>query len=62
MEGPGRDDLIGASAAREAASDYVSRHLVREILDEIEERIDLLETQFEPIEKIRLQNHPRSAV
>ena len=55
-----RGDLIAAISASETATDYVSRHLLREILDETEEHIDYLETQLELIEKVGLQNYLQS--
>jgi bacterioferritin len=60
MEREGREDLLAAIAACEEASDYVSRHMLREILDETEEHIDWLETQLELIEKVGAQNYLQS--
>ncbi len=62
MERQGRQDLVAAIAECEGTSDYVSRHILREILDETEEHIDYLETQLELIEKIGLQNYLQSAM
>ena len=62
MERQGRADLVAAIGASEAATDYVSRHLLREILDETEEHIDWLETQLDLIQNVGLQNYLQSAM
>ena len=62
MERQGRQDLIGAITECEGAPDYVSRHILREILDETEDHIDYLETQLELIDKVGLQNYLQSAM
>ena len=41
----------------EAVSDYVTRHLLREILDSEEEHVDWLETQYELIKRMGLENY-----
>lgn len=47
-------------AACEAARDYVSRDILREILDDTEEHIEWIETQLELITKIGLENYLQS--
>ena len=49
--------LKEAIAHCEAVRDYVSRDLFAEILDNEEEHVDVLETQFEMIERMGLQNY-----
>ena len=62
MERQGRTDLVAAIAECEGAPDYVSRHILREILDDTEEHIDWLETQLELIDKVGVQNYLQSAM
>jgi bacterioferritin len=62
MERQGRQDLVAAIAECEGVPDYVSRHILREILDETEDHIDYLETQLELIDKVGLQNYLQSAM
>lgn len=41
----------------EKVNDYMSRHLLREILGSEEEHVDFLETQFDMIERMGLENY-----
>ena len=49
--------LRGAIEYCETKRDYVTRDLLVEILDNEEEHVDILETQFEMIERMGLQNY-----
>jgi len=53
-------DLRDAIAFCEKVGDYVSRDLVRNILDSEEEHVDWLETQQGLINKVGLQNYTQS--
>ena len=50
-------DLRDGIARCEEASDYVSRNLLRDILEAEEEHIDWLETQLELISRIGIENY-----
>jgi len=49
--------LRDAIAYCESIRDYVSRDLFQQILDSEEEHVDTLETQFEMIERMGIQNY-----
>lgn len=49
--------LRTAIADCESVGDYVTRDLLREILDSEEEHVDFLETQFEMIERMGIENY-----
>ncbi|WP_445495500.1 bacterioferritin [Photorhabdus sp. SF281] len=57
LELQGAKDLREAIAYADSIHDYVSRDLMIDILDEEEEHIDWLETQFELIERMGIQNY-----
>ncbi|MEQ8653377.1 MAG: bacterioferritin [Kiloniellales bacterium] len=50
-------DLKAAIKQCEAVEDYVSRHVLREILSSEEEHVDFLETQLDMIERMGLENY-----
>lgn len=50
-------DLRAAIKYCEEVEDYVTRHVLREILESEEEHIDFLETQFELIKRMGLENY-----
>jgi len=53
-------DLREGMAYCESVRDYVSRDLLREILDSEEEHVDWLETQLSLIDQVGLQNYLQS--
>jgi len=53
-------DVRKGIAHCEKVGDYVTRHLLREILDSEEEHIDWLETNLELIDKMGIQNYIQS--
>ena len=57
LEYEASEQLRGAIAHCETVRDYVSRELFESILESEEEHIDFLETQFEMIERMGLQNY-----
>lgn len=60
VERRGRECLIKAIDTCETKKDYVSRDLLRHILEDTEEHIDYLETQLQLIESVGLQNYLQS--
>jgi len=50
-------DLRAAIKYCESVEDYVTRHVLREILDSEEEHVDFIESQFDLIERMGLQNY-----
>ena len=57
-----QQDLVAAMSVCEVEQDYVSRELLNEILEEVEEHIDWLETQVSLINKVGLQNYLQSSL
>lgn len=55
-------DLREGMAYCESVRDYVSRDLLREILDSEEEHVDWLETQLSLIDQVGLQNYLQSKI
>jgi bacterioferritin len=60
LERGGRKTLLKAIGTCEDSHDYVSRDLLRHILDETEGHIDWLETQLDLLETIGVQNYLQS--
>jgi bacterioferritin len=60
LERSSRTTLIEAIAVCEKGQDYVSRHILRDILDDTEKHIDYLETQLELVKKVGVQNYLQS--
>lgn len=56
LEMASRETLLGGIAASEAAKDYVTRELFKEILEDTEKHIDWLETQLDVMQKVGIQN------
>mgnify|MGYP003611136792 CR=1 FL=1 len=60
LEQTSQATLKAGIAHCESVRDYVSRDLLKDILDDTEEHIDQLETQLELVEKVGLQNYVQS--
>lgn len=60
VERRGRKTLVKAIEVCEDDKDYVSRDILRHILDDTESHIDYLETQLDLIESMGLQNYLQS--
>ncbi len=54
--------LVAVVGLCEKQADYVSRHLVREILEGCEERIDFFEMQLNLLDSVGLPNYLQSAM
>jgi bacterioferritin len=57
LEVASRVDLLEAISACESARDFVSRKILRDILEREEEHIDWIETQLDLIQRVGLQNY-----
>ena len=62
LELGGRKTVIDGIAQCEAASDFISRQILTEILADTEEHIDFLEAQFKLIEQLGEPNYLQSAM
>lgn len=60
LEQTAQQTVKNGIAACETARDYVSREILRDILDDTEEHIDWIETQLYLIDKIGLENYLQS--
>ncbi|HRD27535.1 MAG TPA: bacterioferritin [Caulobacter sp.] len=62
VEVGGRDTLVAGVGQCETANDYVSRQILKEILQDTEEHIDFLETQLNLLRTLGEQNYLQSAL
>ena len=58
----GRETLVPGINQCEAANDFVSRELLKEILEDTEHHIDFLETQLKLVKALGEQNYLQSAL
>lgn len=62
VEQNGRVTLVDGIKLCEESRDYVSRELLKEILEDTEEHIDFLETQLSLVQSLGEQNYLQSAM
>jgi len=62
LERQGHEHYLEAIAYCESVRDYVSRDILKDILNDTEAHIDYLETQLGLIDKMGLQNYLQSAM
>jgi bacterioferritin len=62
LELNGRKTLVDGIRQCEGVSDFVSRHILREILSDTEEHIDYLETQLSLVKSLGEANYLQSAM
>jgi len=62
VETGGRETLVPGINQCEAANDFVSRELLKEILEDTEHHIDFLETQLKLVRALGEQNYLQSAL
>ncbi len=60
LEQQGHPDLKNAIAHCEKVADYVSREVLKDILESEEEHIDFLETQLDLVQRVGIQNYCQS--
>ena len=60
LEVEAREHVRNSIGICEEARDFVSREILVDILDDTEQHIDWLETQFDLIERVGLQNYQQS--
>ncbi len=62
LEMGGRRTLVDAIKLCETSQDYVSRGMLRDILDDTEDHVDFLETQLALLKSVGEQNYLQSAM
>lgn len=62
VERRGHEVLVRGIQTCEEVRDFVSREILREILDDTEEHIDYLETQLDLVEKVGIHNYLQTQI